>query len=100
MAPSGRGCPELPSGAPGEEWALLALAAQLLAVALAGGSLLGAAPVARLQVEAVLLDVLDDVFLLDLALEATKGVLDGLAFLDLDLRQTECTPQPPWPGPE
>jgi hypothetical protein len=32
----------------------------------------------------VLLDVLDDVFLLDLPLEATEGTLDGLALLNLD----------------
>jgi hypothetical protein len=40
----------------------------------------------------VLLDVLDDVLLLDLPLEATKGVLDGLTLLDLDLGQNSNTP--------
>jgi hypothetical protein len=40
----------------------------------------------------VLLDVLDDVLLLDLALEAAEGILDGLALLNLDLGQTLYTP--------
>jgi hypothetical protein len=41
----------------------------------------------------VLLDVLDDVFLLDLPLESTEGVLDGFALLDLDLGQNLNTPR-------
>jgi hypothetical protein len=40
----------------------------------------------------VLLDVLDDVFLLDLALEASEGILDRLALLELDLGQLLNTP--------
>jgi hypothetical protein len=40
----------------------------------------------------VLLDVFDDVFLLDLPLEATEGILDRLALLDLDLGQNLNTP--------
>jgi hypothetical protein len=40
----------------------------------------------------VLLDVLDDVFLLDLPLEATESVFDRLALLDLDLGQNVNTP--------
>jgi hypothetical protein len=40
----------------------------------------------------VLLDVLDDVFLLDLALEASESVLDRLALLHLDLSQLLNTP--------
>ena len=32
----------------------------------------------------MLFDVFDNVFLLNLALEATEGTLDGLAFLNLD----------------
>jgi hypothetical protein len=35
----------------------------------------------------MLLDVLDDVFLLNLALEASKGALEGFAFVDDDFRQ-------------
>jgi hypothetical protein len=41
----------------------------------------------------VLLDVLDDVFLLYLALETAKGVLDRFALLDLDLGQNLKHPQ-------
>jgi hypothetical protein len=63
---------------------LLQLASELLTVALARQSLLGPALVTRLQVEGMFLDVLDDVFLLDLPLEATEGTLDGLALLNLD----------------
>ena len=71
---------------------LLAFATQLLAAPLAGERLLGPAPVPRFQVEAVLLDVFDDVFLLYLALEPAEGVLDRLALLELDLGQTRNTP--------
>src|SRR5262245_41112685 len=71
---------------------LLALAADLLATPLSSQRLLGPALVAGLQVETVLLDVLDDVFLLDLPLEATEGVLDRFALLDLDLGQNVNTP--------
>src|SRR6185369_1676980 len=72
---------------------LLGFPTDLLAIPLPRQRLLRTALVARLQVEAVLLDVLDDVFLLDLALEAAEGVLDGLAFLDLDLGQNYNTPK-------
>jgi hypothetical protein len=80
-----------PTAAPGPR--LLGFPADLLAIALASQRLFCAALVARLQVEAVLLDVLDDVFLLYLALETAKGVLDGLALLDLDLGQNLKHPQ-------
>ena len=39
------------------------------------------------QIEGVLLDVLDDVFLLDLSLEAAKRAFDRLTILHLDLSQ-------------
>jgi hypothetical protein len=77
-----------PTAAPG-----LGFPADLLAIALAGQRLFCSALVARLQVEAVLLDVLDDVFLLYLALETAKGVLDRFALLDLDLGQNLKHPQ-------
>src|SRR6266550_6879129 len=64
--------------------ALLRFAPELLAITLARQRLLGAAFVTRLQVEGVLLDVLDDVFLLHLPLEPSKGALDGFALLNLD----------------
>jgi hypothetical protein len=38
------------------------------------------------------LDVLDDVLLLNLPLEAPQGVFDGLALLNLDLGQKTNTP--------
>src|SRR5687767_8483760 len=74
--------------------ALLRFAPELLSVALPGQSLLGPALVTRLQVERVLLDVLDDVFLLNLTLEATEGALDRLAFLNLDFSHASYTPSP------
>jgi hypothetical protein len=52
----------------------------------------GTAWLARLEVEGVLLDVLDDVFLLDLPLEATQRTLDGLAFLNLDFSHAPIHP--------
>jgi hypothetical protein len=64
--------------------ALLRFAPELLAVALTRQSLLGPAFVTRLQVERVFLDVLDDVFLLNFTLEAAKGALNRLTFLNLD----------------
>src|SRR5712692_1903704 len=67
---------------------LFRLPSDLLAVPLPGQRLLGPTLVARLQIEAVLLDVLDNVFLLDLPLEAPKGVLDRFALLQFDLGQT------------
>jgi hypothetical protein len=42
----------------------------------------------RLQVEGVSLDLLDDVFLLDLALEAAKCVLEGFTLLQSNFCQT------------
>lgn len=47
----------------------------LLAVPFARQGFLGAALFARLQIEGVLLDLLDDIFLLDLALEAAESGL-------------------------
>src|SRR4030095_3934060 len=75
---------------------LLALAADLLAASLSRPRPLGAAVFGGLQIEAVLLDVLDDVFLLDLPLEATEGVFDRFALLDLDLGQNAYTPCLSW----
>src|SRR5258706_10325682 len=82
--------------APAPRGLLFGFATNLLAAPLAGQRLLGPALVAGLQVEAVLLDVLDDVFLLDLSLEAPEGVFDRLALLDLDLGQNAYTPSLWW----
>jgi hypothetical protein len=55
---------------------LVRLAALLLARTFARERLLGAAPITWLQVERVLLDILDDIFLLNLSLETPKRALD------------------------
>ena len=67
---------------------LVRLAALLLARTLTRQRLLGAAAIAWLQVERMLLDILDDIFLLHLPLEATKRAFDRLAFLNLDFSQS------------
>ena len=48
--------------------------------------------VTRLQIERVLLDILDDIFLLHLPLETAQGAFDGFAFLDLYFSQALSTP--------
>ena len=63
-------------------------AALLLARTLPRERLFGAAPVARLQIEGMLLDILDDIFLLHLPLEAAKRAFDRLAFLHFHFSQT------------
>jgi hypothetical protein len=73
---------------------LFRFASLLLARPLAGECLLRTALVAGLEIERVLLDVLDDVFLLDLPLEAAKRAFDRLAFLDFDFGQSNYTPSP------
>ena len=52
---------------------LLDILSALFAVALAGEGFLGSALLAGLQVEGVTLNLLDDVFLLHLALEAPES---------------------------
>ena len=71
---------------------LLGLAPLLLAIALAREGLLRPALVARLQVEGVLLDVLDDVFLLHLPFETAERAFNGLAFLNLYFCQGNTPP--------
>jgi hypothetical protein len=71
---------------------LLQLAAELLAVPLACESLFGPALVTGFQVERMFLDVLNDVFLLDLPLETPKGALDRFALLDLYFSHVKITP--------
>jgi hypothetical protein len=44
----------------------------------------------------VLLDVLDDVFLLHLPLEPSESGLDGLALLNLDFSHPVYTPSSAW----
>jgi len=50
--------------------------------------------VTRLQIERVLLDILDDIFLLHLPLETAQGAFDGFAFLDFYFSQALSTPSP------
>jgi hypothetical protein len=66
---------------------LLRFAALLLARTLTRQRLFGAAPIARLQVVGVLLDILDDIFLLHLPFEATERALNRFTFLNLDFSQ-------------
>ena len=40
----------------------------------------------------MLLDILDDIFLLHLPFESSKSTLDRLAVLDLDFRHADDTP--------
>src|SRR6187401_2413460 len=71
---------------------LLRFPAHLLAIALPGERLLCSTLVTRLQVEGVLLDVLDDVFLLHLALETPQRAFDRLTFLQFHLGHLVVTP--------
>ena len=64
------------------------LASAFLAVALASERGFDPLFLARLQIERMLLDFLDDVLLLDLPFEAAKGVFKRLPFLDPHFRHT------------
>src|SRR5690349_9932742 len=71
---------------------LVGFAALLLARPLPRQRLLGAAAITRLQVEGVLLDILDDIFLLHLPLEPAKRAFDGLAILHFHFSQARIHP--------
>src|SRR5689334_3047351 len=73
-------------------YSLVGFAALLLARPLPRQRLLGAAAIARLQIEGMLLDILDDIFLLNLPLEAAKRALDGLAILHFHFSQARLHP--------
>ena len=66
--------------------------ATLLPVAFAGQRLLGPELLARLQIEGVPLDLLNDVLLLDFSFEAAKGVFKRFALLKLYFSQTTTPP--------
>src|SRR5262249_3638403 len=68
---------------------LLQLAPELLAIALSRERLFRSTLVTRLQIEGMLLDILDDVFLLNLALESTESALDRLTLLDFHFRHAQ-----------
>src|SRR5689334_2747975 len=72
--------------------ALLQLASEFLPIALSRQRLLRSPLVARFQIERMFLDVLDDVFLLYLALEPAQGAFDRLALLDLHFSHGTHTP--------
>jgi hypothetical protein len=67
---------------------LFGLAGPLLAVSLARQRFLGTLLLTRFQVERVPLDLLDNVLLLDLALEPAQCTLQGFTILDVDFCQT------------
>ena len=59
----------------------------LLATAFARQRFLSALLLTRLQVKRMTLNLLDDVLLLDFALEPTQGIFEGLSLLDPDFCQ-------------
>ncbi len=73
--------------------ALVLFFACFLSASLARQCFLDALFLARLQVKGVTLDLLDDVFLLHLALEATQRILEGLALLESYFCQLNYTPK-------
>lgn len=72
--------------------ALVLFFARLLASSLASQRSFHTLLLAGLQVEGVTLNLLDDVFLLHLALKATKSVLEGLTLLKPNFCQTYTPP--------
>jgi len=67
---------------PGRPHFLIRFPTLLFAQSLPRKRFLGPALLARLHVEAVLLDFLNDVFLLHLALETPQGIFQRFTFLD------------------
>ncbi len=74
-------------------WILVLFFPRFFATALASQCFLDSLFLTGLQVEGVTLDLLDDVFLLHLTLEATKRVFEGFSLLDSDFCQTDYTPK-------
>ena len=67
---------------------------RFLAAALTGQCFFYALLLARLQVKGVTLDLLNNVFLLHFALEATQCIFEGLALLKSYFCQLNYTPKP------
>src|SRR5207249_3121196 len=86
----GMPAPDVASRAPAP--AAIDFAALLLARAFTRERLLGAAAIPGLQVEGMLLDILDDIFLLHLPLGPAKRALDGLAILHFHFSQALLHP--------
>ena len=72
---------------------LILLFASFFPAALTRQSFLYTLFLAGFQIKGVALDLLYDVFLLHLALEATQSILKRLTFLNPDFRQTSYTPK-------
>jgi hypothetical protein len=66
---------------------LFHIARALLAIALTGECFLRATLFAGLQIERMALDLFNDIFLLDLALEAAERALQGFPILKNDFSQ-------------
>lgn len=77
---------------PAPPFRLLAVAGPAFPVPLARQRLLQPPFLARLQVIGVFLDLLDDVFLLHLALKAAKGGFESFSVLEKDLSQVYIHP--------
>src|SRR5229473_1593814 len=97
--PDSRKCSAEPRGKrrgdltePGPPLKLVRFPPLLLAQSLPRKRFLCPALLAGFHVEAVLLDFLDDVFLLHLALETAQGILQRLAFLDNDFSHGILSP--------
>jgi hypothetical protein len=71
---------------------LFRFAPELLTVSLPRERLLGSSFIPWFQIERMLLDVLDDVFLLDLALETAESAFNRFALLYLDFSHATYTP--------
>ena len=71
---------------------LIGMLSHLLATPFSCKRLLRPALVAWLQIERVFLDVFDDVFLLNLALEPSQGAFDRFTILNPDFGQLSCHP--------
>src|SRR5262245_17990516 len=71
---------------------LFRLAPELLPISLPSERLLGSSLVTGFQIEGMLLDVLDDVFLLNLPFEPAECAFDRFALLDLDFSHATNTP--------
>ena len=82
-----RARPHVHAGFEDPAYVLVTFAALLFARAFPRQRLLGAAAISRFQVEGMLLDILDDIFLLHLPLEPAKRALDGFAILHFHFSQ-------------
>lgn len=88
---------QIEQGRPGKERlfaALILFFSCFLTGALASQRRLHALFLAGLQVKGVTLDLLDDVFLLHLALESAESILEGFTLLKPYFCQTDTPPNP------